>query len=101
MVFDSNTARQGQAKSAAVRRYRKRDPLTPVRRALPELFKELLAAARGVGAWKDLPAEKRLAALTKAIEYGIGRPISVDKLTKPEEPDDGEGPESASGIVIA
>jgi hypothetical protein len=44
------------------------------RTAAPELVKELLDAALGRGDFKTIKPEDRLKALTRALEYGIGRP---------------------------
>jgi len=44
------------------------------RTAAPELIRELLDAALGKGDFTQLKGEERLKALTRALEYGIGRP---------------------------
>jgi hypothetical protein len=44
------------------------------RTAAPELIKELLDAALGRGDFGAIKPEDRLKALTRALEYGIGRP---------------------------
>lgn len=71
--------RKGALRSAAIRRAKRDDPMYGVRAALPSLVTDLIAAAQGRGVWKDLPLDKRLGALLKCIEYGLGKPIGVDK----------------------
>jgi hypothetical protein len=44
------------------------------RTAAPELIRELLDAALGKGDFEAIKPEDRLKALTRALEYGIGRP---------------------------
>jgi len=77
--FGGLTPAEAAARSAEVRR-RKAD-LSPeeraaeaARTAAPELIKELLDAALGRGDFAGLKGEDRLKALTRALEYGIGRP---------------------------
>jgi hypothetical protein len=59
---------------------RKKDPLLVVRDGLAESLQELVEASRGKGHWKDLPAQSRLTALLKVIEYGVGKSVSLDKM---------------------
>lgn len=82
-AWDSEAASAAGKKGAAVRweRYRlqKEDPEAFLRETFEAhksaLSRELLDAALGRGEWHDLPLEKRLAALTKALEYAVGRPV--------------------------
>lgn len=97
--------RQGGAISAERRKQyakaRKADPLFTIKRNLQGHFKDLEAAARGTGPWKELPLSNRLAALLKVIEYGVGKPIGVDKQTKTPEAgsaEEGGGSEAASTV---
>lgn len=57
------------------------------------LSEELLNAALGRGNWHDLPLERRLVALTKALEYAVGRPTA----RKDDEP---PAPAEAPGLTI-
>lgn len=68
------------------------DPLAYVRRQLPRLMRDLINAAMGRGKYHDLPSDKRLAALLKAIEYGVGKPIGLDKQQGPEKEPEPEAP---------
>lgn len=61
---------------------RKADPLHQVRESAGELVADLLKAARGQHPFTSLPPDKRLAALLRALEYGIGRPAP---LRRPSE----------------
>ena len=58
------------------------------------LSKELLDAALGRGEWHDLPLEKRLTALTKALEYAIGRP------TPRKDPEEKPAQDDSHGLTI-
>jgi hypothetical protein len=78
----------------------KADPSLKVSRALPRLFDALLAAAEGKGEWKELPVDKRLQALFKAIEYGAGKPIGRDKTLEPAPAGEGDGVEQAGGLTV-
>ena len=98
---------------------RRTDPSFAVREALPDLFSDLLQAARGQGKWGGyvisacdkcaderrvaIPAlmpDKRLSALFKALEYGMGRPIALDKQgMKPDHVEEEEVRET-EGLAI-
>jgi len=54
------------------------------RTAAPELIKELLDAALGRGDFEGLKGEDRLKALTRALEYGIGRPGVMRREDEPQ-----------------
>lgn len=54
----------------------------------PELTRALLDAALGTGDWHDLPLEKRLDALKRALEYAVGRP-TARKDSEPATPEEG------------
>lgn len=88
--------------SAEVRRKkaesRKTDPLFDIKANLPKNFKDLQAAASGTGAWKQLPLQSRLAALLKVIEYGVGKPIGVDKLHPTPVAAEGGGAETPGTV---
>ena len=103
-LWTSETAKEASKKGLDARqRYaeaRKEDPLFDVKRLLPELFQDLLRAARGMPPFRDLPPEKRLMALTKAIEYGAGRPVTLDRLTPRAEDEDDDGREKPGSLVI-
>jgi len=103
-LWTSETAaiagRKGRASQLARAAARKSDPVTIVREALPDLFADLLKAARGEAPFHDLPPDKRLAALTKALEYGAGRPIAVDKGGAAHSAGEGGGSEAADGLSI-
>jgi len=45
-------------------------------RERPELVKDLMDAAKGRGRWSNLPVDKQLAALFRALEYAHGKPTS-------------------------
>lgn len=59
-----------------------------------ELSGALLDAALGKGTWHDLPLEKRLTALTKALEYAVGKP-TTQKAAPADEPE-----KAAPGLSI-
>ena len=98
---DPDAARQAQAKSAESRRRRAEeeanDPEVAIRRLLgghrTELAQNLLDAALGRGDWGKLTLDKRLTALTKAMEYAVGKPT-----TKRETPE--TEPPAAAGLTI-
>lgn len=85
----------GKAK-AARQSFQRKSPEEKARELLarraPELAEELLKAARGEDPYDELPEKDRLAALIRALEWGLGRPAT----RKPEKPDD--RPEE--GLVI-
>jgi hypothetical protein len=77
--FGGLSPREAAERSHEVRR--RKAELSPeeraaeaARTAAPELIKELLDAALGKGDFVGLKGEDRLKALTRALEYGIGRP---------------------------
>jgi hypothetical protein len=90
---DPDAAREAGLKSAEARRRRAeedaKDPEAAIRRLLgghrTELAQNLLDAALGRGDWDKLPLDKRLTALTKAMEYAVGKP-TVKRDTPETEP---------------
>ena len=72
--------RKGGLRRQELARLRKEDPEAYARETFSAervaLSKALLDAALGRNEWHDLPLEKRLAALTKALEYAVGRPTA-------------------------
>lgn len=84
--------RKGGRRKAELARLRREDPEAYVRETFAveraALSKELLDAALGRGGWHDLPLEKRLQALTKALEYAVGRP-TARKDEEPPQQDEG------------
>lgn len=72
--------RRGGLRRAENARLKKEDPDAYIRATFAAeraaLSKELLDAALGRNEWHDLPLEKRLGALTKALEYAVGRPTA-------------------------
>lgn len=83
--------RRGGQKSAETRR-RQRD-MSPDERArdaiardVPGLINELLDAAHGRGDFEGLDQKTRLAAVVKAMEYGVGRPTVVRAAPKGDMP---------------
>lgn len=86
------SGRRGGIASGETKRRERADPLSRVRRKLPEFLKELTDAALGEGKWKELPVTLRLQALQRCIEYGVGRPVALDRNTAVRaEADSGEG----------
>lgn len=90
---------KGAAATKATYKRRREDPLYDVKRRLPQLFGDLLKAANGLPPYHDLSDKDRLGALLKAIEYGVGKPIGVDKQT-PKDPSEGGGAEPAGTLAI-
>lgn len=92
--------RKGGQRAAELRKLRAEDPeaYAFMRFELKKgrLTNELLQAALGEGKWKDLPLDKRLTAVMKALEYAVGKP-TAGKSTGNTEPD--EEP-AKPGIVI-
>ena len=92
MPFDSATAREAAQKSAEERRrravLRETDPeaylVATFSAKKAELSQALLNAALGQGEWHELPLDKRLTALTKALEYAVGKP-STQKSAPEQE----------------
>mgnify|MGYP005856785109 CR=1 FL=1 len=99
---DKEKARQGGLKGGAAFRAKmakaKEDPLFLARDALPGLFNDLLRAAKGSGTWKTLPKEKRLVAILKLIEYGVGRP---ETMSKAKVDQDVQAQDEQEGLTIA
>lgn len=79
---------------------RKADPVSILRDELPALFDDLLKAARGKPPYEDIGPDRRLLALNKALEYGYGRAISLDKNPVKEPNGEGGDPEKAEGLSI-
>lgn len=102
MPFDSESARQAQAKGTETKRRRaelkETDPEAYLRETFSakkaELSQALLDAALGQGDWHELPLDKRLTALTKALEYAVGKPT-----TQKAAPTENRQPES-QGLSI-
>jgi hypothetical protein len=68
-----------------------------VEEALPDLLQDLLRAAKGQAPYQDLPADKRLQALFRAIEYGTGKPPPA---AKPKDQPEATEPVEAEGVTI-
>jgi hypothetical protein len=88
---DPDKAREAGLASAAARR--RKAAMTPEARAqeaiskrLPDLTKELIDAALGAGDFTELKLETRVTALTRLMEWKLGRPSAV----KPKEDEDPE-----------
>jgi len=88
-TFGSLTPSEAAIRSAASRK--RRAELSPeeraaeaARTAAPELIRELLNAALGKGDFEGLKGEDRLKALTRALEYGIGRPGVMRREDEPQ-----------------
>jgi hypothetical protein len=87
--------RRGGLRRQELARLKREDPEAWARETFSSeraaLSKELLDAALGRGAWHDLPLDKRLQALTKALEYAVGRPVARkdDQAPETQEPDTG------------
>jgi len=92
--LDRERAAAAGRKGAAQREKNRADPRWAVKRQLGGLFSELLRAAKGEGSWKELPPAGRLQALLKAIEYGVGKPIGLDKETPKDTASEGNGAEA-------
>lgn len=64
-------------------------------------MRELLNASKGEGKWKDLPVNLRLQALLKCIEYGVGRPVSLDRTASALSSNgDGGAKEEVAGLTF-
>lgn len=91
---DPDAAVEAGRKSGEVRRARAqedaKDPEAAIRRLLgghrTELAQSLLDAAMGRGDWTNLPLDKRLQALTKAMEYAVGKPTTKRDTPETEPP---------------
>jgi hypothetical protein len=52
-----------------------------------ELARTLIQAALGQGRFRDLPPRCQLTALMRAVEWGIGKPVMMDRPEpEPDEP---------------
>ncbi len=100
MAWDKASAadagKKGAAVAAETKRRKKSDPMFAIKKSLPALMQDLLSAARGAGEWAALPLDKRLGALLKAIEYGLGKPVGVDK----QSPKDVNSDDESSSTLI-
>lgn len=80
---DPEFAREAQRKSVESRKRRAEDPEGWLRARFadkaPQLSEQLLKAALGEDEWHELPLDKRLTALTKAMEYAVGKPTVQTK----------------------
>lgn len=85
----SELGKRGAAARAANRRLAEEDPIAYANLRLTEnrarLVTELLSAALGRGDWKDLPLDKRLQALIKALEYAQGKPVTGRAASEGDE----------------
>lgn len=88
--FTPESAREAGRASAAARR--RRAEMSPEERArdtiagkMDDLTAELVSAALGQGDFSDLKLETRVTALTKLLEWGLGRPTTA-KPPKEEGP---------------
>lgn len=90
-----------EARRAEKRALLESEPETYMREFFREdrarLAKELMDAAFGRGRYDDLPSDKRLSALFKALEYSIGKPPPAAKSAPPPEP---EKPAEPAGITF-
>lgn len=101
MPWTKDEAAAAAARSAEIRREeadrrraRLADPAPPARKTFEDaaglLALELVDAATGQGSFKDLAPDKRLAAVIKCLEFGVGRPGQ----SKPDKAADVPTPES-------
>lgn len=96
MPWDAETAKAMAAKggkaSGEAKRLAKLTAEDRAKEALKgkseKLVKELLKAALGEDEYELLSPKDRLAAVTRALEYAIGRPYTSKPETKPEESDE-------------
>lgn len=105
VMFGDETPEEAGRRGAAERwrreRLKREDPEKFMREQFDsskaDLSQALLDAALGRGEWHDLPLDKRLAAITKAMEYAVGRPAS-QKVA----PSDGGSPDpsDSSGLEM-
>lgn len=101
-VFTSESAREAGRKSAAARK--RRAAMTPEERARDsiarrsdDLVKELLEAALGEGDFAELKLETRVTALTRLLEWQLGRPAAVKPKEDPDSPED-PGPQTGDDL---
>ena len=98
--WDPESAKAASEKAAEVRAeraaQRRADPLFLLREKSADLVADLLKAATGQAPYASLPADKRLAALLRALEYGIGRPAPRREPPKPDDEDE----KSEEGLSI-
>lgn len=92
VYWNPETAAEAGRKSGETRR--RRAAMTPEERAfdaigqkLGQLTGELMDAALGQGDFKELKLETRVTALTRLLEWRLGRPGSVKP--KDDEPEEG------------
>lgn len=90
-AWDAESAADAGRKSGEVRR--RKATMTPEERAfdaigsrLGDLTKELMDAALGKGDFEDLKLETRVTALTRLLEWRLGRPASVKPKEDPDQP---------------
>lgn len=91
-------ASRGGQRRAELDRLRQDNPEEYLRQRFakeaPKLVSLLLQAAKGEGDFTELPPEKRLAAITQALAYGVGRP-STQKPAPPKEQE-----KATPGLVV-
>ena len=97
--FNTESAREAGLRSAEARK--RRASLSVEERAfdaigskLSQLTNELINAALGKGDFEDLKLETRVTALTRLLEWRLGRPASV----KPEKGEPEEETPSGDGL---
>ncbi len=91
-AWDAEAAAEAGRKSGEVRR--RKATMTPEERAfdaigtkLGDLTGELIDAALGRGDFENLKLETRVTALTRLLEWRLGRPASVKPKEEPDQPD--------------
>lgn len=95
--FDTESAREAGIRSAEERKRRAElaasDPEAYLRDTFSakkeQLTQALLDAALGQGVFHDLDPGKRLQALTKALEYAVGKPTAQTKQPDQTQPEQG------------
>lgn len=92
----SDLAAEARARNAELR---KTDPLGLLRESAGDLLADLLKAARGQPPFTNLPPDKRLAALLRALEYSVGRPAPLRRPPEVAENAD-EAAEAEEGLSI-
>lgn len=90
--------RKGGKQRAMNKARRRADPMYAIKEELPGAFAQLVAASKGMGRWKELSVKDQLMALLKVVEYGVGKSITLDKMTPKNPAEDGDGVEKADGI---
>jgi hypothetical protein len=93
----AEAGRKGGRRRQELARLKQEDPEAWARETFAAeraaLSKTLLDAALGRGEWHELALDKRLTALSKALEYAVGRPVA--RKDTPVEP-----PEQPPGLTI-